>query len=149
MGSNCCYRQTNQMNRSSTFVHRAFGPSPRTHFFDVKVFYPFASSYSSKSLPSPYRRHDQQKRREYNQSVREIEHSGFMLLVFPQLTGWLRKRPYLSSDWLVFFHRNEMRVILPKWAGSVASHCFAFSVVVTMCAGFAMKRMITRFGLRH
>ena len=41
-------------------------------FFDVRVFYPFAPSYRESTLAANYRRHEQQKRREYGLKVREV-----------------------------------------------------------------------------
>ena len=56
-------------------------------FFDVRVFYPCAPSYSATRLSSLYRQHEQQKRREYGQRVRDIEHGGFTPLVFSTSGG--------------------------------------------------------------
>lgn len=51
-------------------------------FFDVRVFYPFASSYSQKPLATLYREHERKKKLEYGCRVREIEHGSFTPLVF-------------------------------------------------------------------
>ena len=55
-------------------------------YFDVKVFNPLAPS-NSQPLPTCYRRHEQEKRRRYEQRVREIEYSSFTPLVFNTLGG--------------------------------------------------------------
>ena len=51
-------------------------------FFDVRVFNPFAHSNRNHSLTVCYRRHEQEKRRSYDQHVRDVEHGSFSPLVF-------------------------------------------------------------------
>ena len=51
-------------------------------FFDLRVFYPFAPSYCESTLAANYRRHEQQKRREYGLRVREVDRGYFTPLVF-------------------------------------------------------------------
>ena len=51
-------------------------------FFDVRVFNPFAHSYHNVTLANCYKRNEQEKRRAYDQRVREIEHGCFSPLVF-------------------------------------------------------------------
>ena len=56
-------------------------------FFDVRVFNPHAPS-NRQPLPTCYRKHENQKKRAYEQRVREVEHGSFTPLVM-SLTGWL------------------------------------------------------------
>ena len=51
-------------------------------YFDVKVFNPLAPTYGSTSLPQCYRRAELEKRRMYEERIREIEHGSFTPLVF-------------------------------------------------------------------
>ena len=51
-------------------------------FFDIRVFYPFASSYQSSRLESLYKQHETKKRTEYGRRVREVEGGSFTPLVF-------------------------------------------------------------------
>ena len=46
-------------------------------FFDVRVFNPHAPSNQTSQIASSYRRHENEKRRVYEQRVREIEHASF------------------------------------------------------------------------
>ncbi len=64
------------------FVQEASGTTTKMHFFDVRVFYPNAPSNRSGDA---YRRHEQAKKREYGQRVREIERGVFTPLV---LSTW-------------------------------------------------------------
>eukprot|EP00117_Sycon_ciliatum_P034041 scpid102285/ scgid26069/ len=50
-------------------------------FFDARVFNPFPPSNRSSSLARCYQRHEREKRRRYEQRVKEIEHGGFVPLV--------------------------------------------------------------------
>ena len=56
-------------------------------FFDVRVFNPFAASNRSTSVPSCYQRHEREKRRCYEERVREIEHATFSPLVLSSTGG--------------------------------------------------------------
>ena len=58
------------------------GRSERT-YFDVRVVNPFARSNRRESLPG---RHENMKRRSYDQRIREVEHASFVPLVL-SLTG--------------------------------------------------------------
>ena len=51
-------------------------------FFDVRVFNPLAETHVSQPLATCYRKHKCEKRRIYEQRVRDVEHSCFSPLVF-------------------------------------------------------------------
>ena len=54
---------------------------------DVRVFNPSAQSNRHGPLSSVYRKHEQEKRRQYDQRVREVEHATFTPLVLSTLDG--------------------------------------------------------------
>ena len=56
-------------------------------FFDVRVFNPSAPTNRSHQLTANYRRHEQEKRRAYEQCVREVERASFTPLVFAASGG--------------------------------------------------------------
>ena len=62
------------------------GPFERA-FVDVRVFNPCARSNRQTSLQSTYRKHEQEKRRQYEQRVREVEHGTFTPLVMSTTGG--------------------------------------------------------------
>ena len=70
------------------------GPSERA-FFDVRIFNPHAPS-NRQSLPACFRKHANEKKRDYEQRVREIEHGTFTALVM-SLTGGLLPLSALSA----------------------------------------------------
>ena len=57
------------------------GETNNMHFFDIRVFNPFALSYVNTPLAQCYRRYRLEKKRAYDQRVREIEHGSFLPLV--------------------------------------------------------------------
>ena len=62
--------------------------SPRTDaFFYVRVFHPHAESYHHSSLPSPYRKYEKEKKRQYGRRVLDLEHASFTPLVFTTAGG--------------------------------------------------------------
>ena len=64
-----------------------WGRDRQCAFFDVRVFNPFAQSYRNTSLSQCYRRNEMEKKRAYDERVREIEHGSFSPLVFSTSGG--------------------------------------------------------------
>ncbi len=64
-----------------------WGRDRQCAFFDVRVFNPLAHTYRNIPLTSSYRRNEQEKRRRYDQRVREVEHGSFSPLVFSATGG--------------------------------------------------------------
>ena len=56
-------------------------------FFDVRVFNPFAPSLRNTSIVTLYRQKEQEKRRSYDERIREVEHGSFAPLVFSTSGG--------------------------------------------------------------
>ena len=56
-------------------------------FLDVRVFNPCTQSNHRSPLTSVYRRHEQEKKRQYEQRVREVEHTTFTPLVLSATGG--------------------------------------------------------------
>ena len=75
-----------------------FWESCQDAFFDVRVFYPFAPSYSRKPLTAVYKEHEKRKKLEYERRVREVEQASFTPLVFTANGGKWHHRPQLRSS---------------------------------------------------
>ena len=60
----------------------------RSTFFDVRVYNARAPSNSSSSTDTCYRRHEHEKRRNYEQQVIEVEHGTFTPMVLSSSGGW-------------------------------------------------------------
>ena len=63
-----------------------WGGQHKRTFFDVEVFNPTASSYKTTPVSSLYRRFEE-KRRKYEQRIREVEMGSFVPLVFSTFGG--------------------------------------------------------------
>ena len=66
---------------------RVFWQGMQDAFFDVRVFYPCASSYLSKSLASTFRQHEQAKKTKYGNRVQNMERGFFTPLVVSSVGG--------------------------------------------------------------
>ena len=62
-------------------------------FFDVRIFNSFAASSRSTALAATFRRHEAEKRRAYEERIREVEHGSFTPLVFSS-SGGMGKASY-------------------------------------------------------
>ena len=69
-------------------------------FLDVRVFHPNALSYRHSSIPSVYRHHELQKKREYGERVREVELASFTPLVFGATGGMGKEALVFIIVWL-------------------------------------------------
>ena len=56
-------------------------------YFDVRVFNPLATSNRQSAISTCFRSHDREKRRVYEQRVRDVERGSFTPLVFSALGG--------------------------------------------------------------
>ena len=88
------------------------GRSEKT-FFDVRVFNPHAPSNKSLAPPACYRKHEREKKRAYEQRVREVEHSTFTPLVFSATGG-------MASEATNFYKRLASMLAL-KWDSPYSS----------------------------
>ena len=62
--------------------------SKRSTFFDVRVFNSHAPSNSKSSTSACYRRHEKEKRREYERRILEVEHGTFTPLFLSTSGRW-------------------------------------------------------------
>ena len=51
-------------------------------FYDVKVFNPFIKSHLNQKLDTAFRSNENEKKRQYNQRIIEVEHGSFTPLIF-------------------------------------------------------------------
>ena len=55
----------------------SFWTTAQGAFFDIRAFHPSAPSYRKKELPALYRMHENAKKREYGDRIREVERGAF------------------------------------------------------------------------
>ena len=70
-----------------TSVHKVSGETKSNLHFLTSVFNPNAPSCCNSSMASMYRRHENEKRRAYQQRILAVEHGSFTLLVFSATGG--------------------------------------------------------------
>ena len=106
-------------------VARGYWDSIQDAFFDVRVFHPFAPSYYNQKLLSTYNQHEQKKRLEYGQRVRELEHDSFTPLVCtttgstaPEATVFLKRLASMLAE-----KRGEQYSTTMAWLRCITGFC--------------------------
>ena len=66
-------------------------------FCDVRVFNPLARCHLHHSLPAVHKKNENEKNREYNQQILQVEHGSFTPLVFSCFGGMNRECSRFSS----------------------------------------------------
>ena len=82
-------------------------------YFDVRVFNPHAPTNRHTQLASCYRKHEREKKRAYEQRVREVEHATFTPLVMAATGG-------LANEANVFYKRLAS-MLATKWDHSYST----------------------------
>ena len=91
-GESMTARSTNTEDEARADIRaRGFWSARQDAFFNIRVFYPNAPSYRTKDLSAVYKRHEQDKKRQYGQRIREVEHGVFTPLVFSTTGGMGRE----------------------------------------------------------
>ena len=70
---------------------RVFWIKGQIAYCDVRVFNPIAKCHLNKSLPSVHKKNENEKKRQYNQRILQIEHGSFTPLVFSCFGGMSRE----------------------------------------------------------
>ena len=88
-GDQLTHRTANREDgaRLDVVAESFWGNDRQSALFDVKVFNPFVPSYRNTSLAQCYRKNELEKKRAYDQRIREIEHGSFSPLVFSTSGG--------------------------------------------------------------
>ena len=76
-------------------------------YFDVRVFNPHAPSNRHPNPQSVYRKHEQIKKRAYEQRIREVEHATFSPLVLSATGGLAREA--------TIFYKRLASMLASKW----------------------------------
>ena len=92
---------------------RGFWERQRSAFFDVRVCHPNADSYRDLTPKQIYKKHENDKKRQYAQRVMEIEQGTFTTLVFMTTGG--------MADERVKYHSRLAELIAKKKGESYSS----------------------------
>ena len=82
-------------------------------YFDIRVFNPHAPSNRHNNMQSVYRKHEQIKKRAYEQRIREVEHATFSPLVL-SATGGLAREANI-------FYKRLASMLASKWDHTYSS----------------------------
>ena len=82
-------------------------------YLDVRVFNPHAPTNRNSSISNCYRKHEAEKKRVYEQRIREVEHSTFTPLVF-SATGGMAKQS-------TTFYKRLASLLADKWGHPYSS----------------------------
>lgn len=103
--------------------------------FDVRAFHSNAPSYCNSNIPSIYRHHEQEKKQEYSDRVREVEKASFTPLVFVTTGG-------MGGEATVFYRRladllsrksNVIYSTTLAWMRCTLSFSLLWSAAVFIC----------------
>ena len=76
-------KSSNTSNQARADVSaRGLWINGQTAFCDVRVFNPLARCHLHHSLPAVHKKNENEKKREYNQRILQVEHGSFTPLVF-------------------------------------------------------------------
>ena len=86
-------------------------------FFDIRIFHPSAPSNCSLSIPSAYKKHENEKKRQYGQRIREVERGVFTPLVFTTSGGMARECAifYKRLASLIANKSNQQYSLVMRW----------------------------------
>lgn len=96
---------------------RGFWIRGQRAFYDTRVFYPLARSYQSQNLTSLHQRHENEKRRAYNQRVLQVEMGSFTPLVFTTAGGMAKEASlfYSKLAGMISEKRNQHKSVTTAW----------------------------------
>ena len=108
-GENFAYESANSTDgaRLDIAVNGFWGGRYEKSYLDVRVFNPLAASNSNMSRENCYRKHEVEKKRIYEQRIREVEHTSFTPLVF-SATGGMAKQA-------TTFYKRLASMLADKW----------------------------------
>ena len=88
-GETLAHRTSNVDNQARLDISAKgfWNTSHELAFFDVRVFNPLAKSHVNQSLSSCYRKHENEKKRQYEERVCNVKHGTFTPLVFSAAGG--------------------------------------------------------------
>lgn len=124
---------TNQEARLDVSA-RGFWVRGQRAFFDARIFYPFAPSYRTLSVKATHLRHENEKRRNYNERVLQIEMGSFTPLVFSTSGGMAPEcsKFYSRLAELISEKRNSPKSTVTAWMRCKLSYSLLRSAILCL-----------------
>ena len=105
---------TTEGARLDIAVNGFWGSRYERTYLDVRVFNPLATSNSNTSISNCYRKHENEKKRAYEQRIRTRH---LHLLFSQQQVGWENKEPHSTRGWLASLQTSGTNHTAPHYAG--------------------------------
>ena len=86
---------------------RSFWQRGERALFDIRVFNPFAPSYSKQKLPNAFLSNEREKKRAYNRRVIEVEHGSFTPFVSTPYGGYGREAERCISELAILISKKR------------------------------------------
>ena len=124
---------------------RGFWTRGQYAFLDVRIFNPMANSYRGIELPRAHRKNEQEKRREYDERIREVEQGRFTPLVFTTAGG-------MAPDAITFYanlaqqiseKKNQPKSCVVAWMRCRLSFSLLRSAILCLRGTRSKPRMYT------
>jgi hypothetical protein len=96
---------------------RSFWIKGQTAYIDVRVFNPLAKCYLNQTLLSAHKRNENEKKRQYNERINNIDHGSFTPMVFSCFGGMSRECGTFVSQLaeLIAEKRNTPKSMISGW----------------------------------
>ena len=104
--------------------------SSRLSLMYIKVLLPFVSSYASTPLTQCYCQAELDKRRKYDELIREVERWTFTPSIFPHQVEWAPQQRLFIDAFLLWFRR---RGVVPTVRWYRIKLCFSLLRSAVMC----------------
>ena len=127
--------------------HTGFWGRRQCAFFDVRVFHPNAQSYRHSSISSLCRHHEQVKKREYGDRIREVENGSFTPLVFATTGGMGREATLLYKCFAdqISEKKNPMYSKTMAWIRCTLSFSLLLSAVMCIRDSHSTSHACTKY----
>ena len=128
---------------------RGFWVKGQTAYCDVRVFNPLAKCYLNQSLVSAHKRNENEKKRQYNQRILQVENGTFTPLVFTCFGGMSREcsRFFSQAAELMAEKRKQPKSIISGWLKTRLN--FSLLRSCTLCVRGSRSYQINREGLSN
>ena len=104
----------------------------QTAFADIRVFNPLAKSHLKQSLSANHKKHENEKKRTYNQRINQVDHGSFTPLVFSCYGGMSREcgKFYSHAADKISEKRKVSKSLVSNWIKTKLSFALLRSCVL-------------------
>lgn len=137
------YQTSNTSNEARVDIRaQGFWERVQQPFFDVRVFDPNINRYVKAALPQCYVQYEKEKKRNYRNSVLQIEHGSFITLVFSMYGGMGRtwRTLYSSLAKLIADKQNITHFVAINWVRTKLSFALLKLCLLCLCGSRILNK---------